>query len=385
MNKYNFDEIANRINSDSHKYIEGEKILPVWVADMDFHVLPEIKDAIKERADIDAYGYVEINEEYFTSFINFFDRHHGIRFDKEDLIFSTGVVASIDSIFKHYLNKKDKVLMLTPIYHTFFSCISNNGLDVVELPLDFNDNHYSINTKKIEEVIKKEHIKCLLFCNPHNPVGLIYTKDELNEVARICYENNVLLISDEIHGELVDPGYKYTPIFKVNSKYWDNIITLTSPSKCFNLAGLHTSFIIVKNKIKAQELQSFVYSDDIGEPNYFGPYASIAAYSKGDEWLKEVNAYIATNKEYVYKYIKENIPKISVVITPATYLMWINIDDLCINSGEFTKKLKEAGLWVSPGTQFRGNGDKFIRLNVATSLTNVMEACNLLDTFIKNL
>ena len=385
MNKYNFDELVNRYNSSSSKYSEGKEVLPMWVADMDFHVLPEIKEAIIARANIDAYGYTDNSEEYFSSFIDFFKRHHDIDIKRDEVIFSTGVVASIDSIFKHLFKPHDKVLMLTPIYHTFFNCVKNNNLDLVELELDYKDLTYSLNIKRIEEVIKKEGIKAFLFCNPHNPVGLIYKTEELNEIARICKENNVLLISDEIHGELVDPGLTYYPMLGVNEAYLDNIITLTAPSKIFNLAGLHSSFIITTNSELKVKLQDAVYHDDIGEPNFFSDVASVAAYKYGDEWLKELNEYLYNNKVIVYRYIKENLKELDVVNTPATYLMWIDVSKVTDNSEEFASRLKdEVGLWVSPGSQFRGNGRKFIRLNVATSKTNVIDALSRLTRFIRS-
>lgn len=385
MNKYNFDDLVNRYNSSSSKYSEGKEVLPMWVADMDFHVLPEIKEAIIQRANIDAYGYTDSSEEYFISFINFFKRHHNIDIKRDEVFFSTGVVASIDSIFKHLFKPGDKVLMLTPIYHTFFNCIKNNGLELVELELDYQNLVYSLNIKRIEEVIKKEGIKVFLFCNPHNPVGLIYKTEELNEIARICKENNVLLISDEIHGELVDPGLTYYPMLGVNEAYLDNVITLTAPSKIFNLAGLHSSFIITTNNDLKIKLQDEVYHDDIGEPNFFSDAASVAAYTYGDEWLKELNEYLYNNKTYVYRYIKESLKELDIVDTPATYLMWIDVSKVTDNSEEFASRLKnEVGLWVSPGSQFRGNGRKFIRLNVATSKANVIDALARLTRFIRS-
>lgn len=381
--KYNFDNVVNRVNTGSLKYSEGPNVLPMWVADMDFHVLPEIKESILKTAEVDAYGYKETMDDYFKAYQSFYKRRHNVYFEVEDSIFSLGVVASIDSIFRHHLKKSDKVLVFTPVYHIFFHCIDNNGLKMVELSLKYEDHKYSLDLNEVEKVIKNEDIKALLLCNPNNPTGNIYTLEELNTLAKLCFENDVLLISDEIHGEIVDNDTKYNPILKADTKYLTNVVALYSGSKVFNIAGLQSSLIVTKNKKLRESIQDGVYKDDIGEPNYFAVNANIAAFTRSDDYIYELNDYIFENKKYVEEFLNENLPHLIYIKTKATYLLWVDISYYSNDSVKFAIDLKrKTGLYVSNGTQFKGNGNNFIRINVATSLANVKLAMNKLKDYI---
>lgn len=385
MNKYNFDITVNRLNSGSLKYKDGPDVLPMWVADMDFEVLPEIKESIIKSAEIDAYGYKDTPEEYFKAYQSFYKRRHGLHFEIDDCIFSLGVVASIDSIFRHLFKKGDNVLVFTPVYHVFFNCINNNDLNLIELPLKYENNQYSLLLNDVEKVIKEKDIKVLLLCNPNNPTGNIYSLEDLNFLADLCYKNNILLISDEIHGEIVDNDTKYNPILKVDEKYHPNIISLFSGSKVFNIAGLQSSLIVVKNKELKDKIQDGVYKDDIGEPNYFATNANIEAFNKGDEYIKELNDYLYHNKKYVEEFIKNKLPNLKYIKTKATYLLWIDISYYSNDSIKFVNSLKaKAGLFLSNGTQFKGNGNSFVRMNVATSLNNVKLAMSKLFDFLNS-
>ena len=383
MNKYNFDKVVNRLNSGSIKYQDGPNVLPMWVADMDFEVLPEIKESILKSAEIDAYGYQDTSKEYFEAYKSFYHRRHNINFEIDDCIFSTGVVASIDSIFRHLFSKGDNVLVFTPVYHIFFNCINNNGLNLIELPLEYKNNYYSLDLNKVKKTIVEKDIKVLLLCNPNNPTGNIYSLAELTFLAEICRENNVLLISDEIHGEIVDNDTKYNPILSIDEKYHSGIISLFSGSKVFNIAGLHSSIIVVKNKDLKDKIQDGVYKDDIGEPNYFAVNANIAAFTKGDEYIKELNDYLYQNKKYVEDFIENKLPNLKYIKTKATYLLWIDISYYSNDSKRFADELKaKTGLYLSDGAQFRGNGNNFVRMNIATSLDNVKLAMSKLFEFL---
>ena len=386
MNKYNFDELASRYNTCSTKYSEGEGILPMWVADMDFKVLPEIEEAIINRARIGAYGYTDVPSSYFKAYKDFYYRHHHISFEIEECIYATGIVAAIDSIFKNILNKGDKVLLLTPIYHIFFNCLKNNGLELVEQIFDYDGLSFSIDYKLLEENIKNRGIKAFLLCNPHNPNGYIFSKEELNNIAKMCYENNVLLLSDEIHGEIVDPGYTYHSILEIDPIYQQNVVALFAGGKVFNIAGLHSACLVVKNKELRERIQDGVYHDDIGEPNFFSCDANIAAFNNGDEWIKELNEYLLINKNYLYSFIKERLPHLKCLPSRATYLLWIDISYYSSSSELFAKEIKEKyGLWISSGHVFGGNGNSFIRINIATSLANVKLAMEKLEQYCKSI
>ena len=384
MGKYNFDKIADRRNIDSIKYQSQGDILPMWVADMDFYVLPEITKAIKDKADLSCFGYVDILDGYFDAYASWYKRKYDLDIPKEYFVFSLGVVASIDSIFKHLLAKGDKVMMFSPIYHTFYHCIEHNELTLQDYPLiyDEDEHQYHIDLEHLEENL--DGVKLLLLCNPHNPVGHIYSLDELNKIAGICAKKGIYLVSDEIHFDITDIDTRCHSILEVDKKYLDRVIALTAPSKAFNLASIQSSVAIVPNKELREKIQSYVYMDDVGEPNYFSCVASIAAYNNGLDWNIEMREYIQNNKLYLSNYLKEHLPHIHLVNSKALYLSWLDISYYSSHSDIFAKELKEkVGLWVSPGTQFGGNGNKFLRVNLATSLDNVKDACKRLERFIK--
>ena len=381
MGKYNFNKIINRYNKQSHKYDGiGEDVLPMWVADMDFECFDGITNAIENRLKTPCYGYTAVPKEFFSAYVNYWKRHYSVNFTEEECVFSTGVVASIDSIFRHLIKPSSKVVVQSPVYHTFFHCISNNGLGVVENKLVYENGDYHIDFADLEKSLKQDDVTVMIFCNPHNPTGYLFNEEEVNEIARLCYENNVLLVSDEIHSEIRDPGYNYCSSLKAE-KYIDNIIVLLAGSKCFNIAGLHSSIAVIKNKELRDKFQEAVYHDDVGECNYFACDANIAALNDGDQWLDEMNEYVFKNKQYVIDlFRKENI---NVIAGHATYLVWIDLSEYTDDSEKFCDELKkEVGLWLSSGKDFYGNGQYFVRMNVATSFDNVVDGCNRLLKFI---
>ena len=381
MNKYNFDEIVDRFNSGSYKWDVKNGELPMWVADMDFHVLRQIKDTIKQRLDIDAYGYCECPAEYSESYRLWFRTKYHLDLDTKWMVFSSGVVASIDSILKHLVPKGSGVIVQTPVYHVFYHCIENNEMKVVENKLIY-DKNYKIDFQQFELLIKDENNRAMILCNPHNPVGRVWTREELKKIADLCEKHNVLLISDEIHCDITEPGVKYTSIYEVTK----NAIMLVSPSKTFNIAGLHASVAICANDELREKMKKGFGQDDIGEPNYIAPYATIAAYVNGLFWVEEMCKYVFDNKKYIQKFLNKELPDIHLIDNQATYLLWIDISKYSHNSVAFTKDLREkTGLFVSPGSQFGSGGEGFIRINVATSLANVKDACERLKYYIKNL
>ena len=381
MGKYNFDEIVERHHTGSYKWDVKDNELPMWIADMDFHVLPEIKGAIIQRACVDAYGYAKCPDEYFESYKEFVKRNYDLSLDTKWMVFSSGVVASIDSILKHKVPKGSGVVIMTPVYHVFFHCIENNEMKVVECPLVY-DGSYRIDFNHLEELLKDKNNKCLLLCNPHNPIGRCWNENELKQIVDLCDQYHVLLVSDEIHGDITKPGVSYTPIYKVTH----NAIALVAPSKTFNIAGLHSSLAIIADDELRNDVEAGFGHDDIGEPNYIAGSASIAAYQYGDEWVKEMRNYIFNNKEYIKNFLRKELPELKLIDNDATYLLWIDVSKYTNDSQRFTGELrKETGLFVSPGKQFGTGGEGFIRVNIATSLNNVKDACNRLQKYIKTL
>ena len=383
MNKYNFDIIADRYNKNSVKYGNDTNVLPMWVADMDFEVLPEITDAIVSKAKEACYGYTELSNEFFEAYINFYKRHHNIDFKVEDCVFATGIVGAIDSIFKHLLNKGDKVIIQTPVYPVFANCIRNNGLVILENKLKYENGSYQIDYDNLEKIIKEEDPAALLLCNPHNPTGYIYSLDELNRIIKLCKENNVLLLSDEIHGEICSPNYKYHSILEAS--YYSKSVTLLSGGKVFNIAGIQSSCLVIKDKELRDAVQNAVYHDDIGEPNFFAEAVNVAAFNNGDEWIEELNAYIDNNKQYFYEFILKELPNLKVIRSNATYLLWVDVSGYTNDSDELIKDLiNTVSLRLSSGKSFLGNGDTFVRINLATSLDNVKDGCLRLKKYFEN-
>lgn len=380
--KYNFDKIVNRYQSSSAKWDVKNNELPMWVADMDFEVLPEIISAINERNKIPAFGYIECPREYFLSYQSWWKRNHDVDISLESMIFCTGVVAAIDSIFKHLLPKGSNVVIQSPVYHVFYNCIRNNGLGILENKIIYKNRSYFIDFEDLETKLKDENTKALLLCNPHNPIGRIWNRDELQKVADLCHKYDVLIVSDEIHCDITKPGVKYNSILSV----CDDAVTLLSPTKVFNVAGIQASCIVARNKIVHDQIERGVGQDDVGEPNYFSPFATIAAFTYGDEWVKQMNEYVFKNKEYIQNFIKKELPNLYLVDNDATYLLWLDISHYSKDSLRFANELRrETGLFVSPGKQFGCGGEGFLRINVATSLDNVKDACERLKKYVKTL
>ena len=379
--KYNFDKIVDRRKTNSIKW--GGKFnneLEMWIADMDFAVLPEIKNAILKKVEKDAYGYCYPTEEYFKSYISWFKSHHNLVIDKDWMIFSTGVVASIDTILKRVAKPGEEVVMFTPIYNVFFNCIRNNGLETLPCSLLYENGKYAIHWSKLEELLQRSTVKVLLLCNPHNPCGVIFSKEDLIRLCELCYKNNVLIISDEIHCDITDPKKEYVPILSCST---EDIIALVSPTKAFNLAGIQTSVIIIPDSVLKDTIERGIGADDNGDPNTFAIEAAIAAYKYGDEWNKQVREYIFKNKTYVKRFLSKEIPGLEVRGGDATYLMWVNIGEYSKDSEEFVHKLQEeTGLHLAAGSIYGSEGNTFVRINVATSLENVKDCCRRLKAFL---
>ena len=377
--KYNFDKTANRLNTSSIKWDVKDNELPMWVADMDFMAIPEIQEAIVNATKDGAYGYTYPTTDFFESYQYWWNKRHHINIPTSWMIFASGVVSALDSIIRSLTKENDGILLLTPVYHAFFNIIRNNHRTVVTSTL-LESNDYSIDYDDVKNKIKNCNVKAIIFCNPHNPVGRIWGKDEIEELINICDKYGVYFISDEIHCDITDPGYEYCPALSVK----DTVITCLSPGKAFNLAGIHSSVTVVKNEEIRNKLQEAFYHDDIGEPNYFAIPVNIAAYTKGERYVDELNDYLYQNKQYVSSFIENNLSQLRLVKGHATYLLWIDISALKIRSDVFTDELrKETGLILSPGNQFGDGGAYYLRMNVATSLDNVKDAMNRLKDFIE--
>lgn len=366
MSKYNFDELTNRRNTNSVKWNVEEDKLPMWIADMDFKTAPEIQATLEARVASGIYGYTEPGDDWYEAYINFFEERHHFMIAKDWLVFSAGVVPTISSTVRKLTSVGDNVVVLSPVYNIFYNSIINNQRNILQVPLLYKENEYSIDWENLEIALKDKKTTLLIFCNPANPISKIWSREELERLGKLCEENSVPVLSDEIHCELVRPGKEYIPFASVNETNLYNSIMAIAPTKTFNLAGIQTSAIVIANPELRKKVVRQINTDEVAEPNVFSCPAAIAAFNEGKEWLDELREYLFSNRDYVKAYLENNIPELTLVDGDATYLLWINIDKLNTNSEEFTSFLKEeANLIVNEGKEYGGNGDHFIRLNVA--------------------
>ena len=302
---YDFDKIVERLNTYSEKWNCDKDTRPMWVADMDFDIAPAIKDAIYKRLDQGALGYSYVSDDLFNSYINFWKRHHNTLIKKEWLIFSTGVVASISSVVRSITNVGDNVLIMSPVYNIFYNSIINNKRVVVSSDLVYENGAYHIDFCDLEEKLKNPKTTLLILCNPHNPIGKIWTKDELEKIGHLAKINNVTILSDEIHCDIVRQNHSCTSFLSLNEECKNNSITTIAPSKCFNIAGLNSSMIVVPNETLYKKVSRGLNTDECAEPNAFANIATIAAFNECDDWLQELNHYLDENIKIFNDFIKK--------------------------------------------------------------------------------
>lgn len=373
---YNFDKCADRKNTSSLKWMYDD-VLPMWVADMDFDTLDVVKDVIKKRCDLGALGYTNTPLEYFIAFKDFWKRHHNVDIDTNSMIFSTGVVPAISSIVRKLTNIGDKILVITPTYNIFFNSIINNQRIPIEVDLYLDNNEYKLDFNDFENKIKSG-IKMLILCNPQNPVGKIWSKDELIKISKICKDNNVIILSDEIHSDIVNPGKEYNSLLLIDDNKDNNVICV-SASKCFNLAGLQGACVIVENEELRKKVNRGLNTDEVAEGNVFVYDAFIAALNNGDKWLSEMNDYVYNNKLYLKEFLDKNIKEFKYNIADSLYLAWVDVSDLCEDGLFLCNYLKDnAKVYFSYGEEYGKNFKGFIRINLATSINNVKEGLNRL-------
>ena len=379
--KCNFDEIVPRRGTNSYKWdtAKEENVLPMWVADMDFRAAPVIVEALRRRVEHGIFGYARVPNTYYEAVINWFDRRHTWQIEKEWIIYTTGVVPALSAIIKALTSPQDKVLVQTPVYNCFFSSIRNNGCEVVTNPLIYRDGTYQIDFDDLEKKAVDPSVKLLLLCNPHNPVGRVWTKQELNRIGEICLRNDVWVIADEIHCELVYPGYTYIPFASISPEFLMRSVTCVSPSKAFNLAGLQIANIVCADADLHIKIDKAININEVCDVNPFGIEALIAAYNEGKEWLEELKHYLWENYNYLKAYFSENLPQFPVTMLEGTYLVWVDCSVLKRSSIEIVHTLlyKEK-LQVNNGSLYGKDGEGFIRINIACPRQVLIDGLNRL-------
>jgi len=389
--KYNFDKFIDRSDSYAVKYDEREKnfgtsdLIPLWIADMDFETAKPIKDAVLKRAEQGIYGYTSKPDSYFQAFCDWQKKRNNWVVNKKSVSFSPGVVPSLSVIVREFTNADDKVLIQTPVYPEFYDVVEAWDRTVIESQLIEKDGIYSIDFVDFEEKLKQGP-KLFILCNPQNPVGRVWTREELTKIANLCLKYNVLIASDEIHSDLMLWGNKHIPTATISKEVSDITITCTSCSKTFNLAGLQASFAVFPNEEAKEKFDRFWKNLEIHRNNCFSLVALQAAYMEGEEWLEQLIPYIEGNIEFIGEYCKNNIPQIKPSKPESTYLVWLDCRDLGMNDDELKNfMVHKAKLGLNSGNGFCRSLEGFMRLNVACPRSVLEKAMRQLDEAVKNL
>ena len=382
---YDFDRMTDRWGTLSYKWDIKDGELPMWVADMDFETAPAVKAAVVKKAEEGIYGYSTTPDELFSAVSGFFGRRHGFAFPTEWMVYSNGVVAAISSAVRRLTHPNECVLIQAPVYNIFYNCILNNGRRVLSSDLVYENGEYSIDFEDLEEKLSRDETTLFILCNPHNPVGKLWSRDELFRIAELCDKYGVTVLSDEIHCDFVKPGLSYTPFASVSDRAAEISVSCLSGSKTFNIAGLQSAIVAVKNKQLRYRIFRGLNNDEIGEPNVFSVSANIAAFSESDDWVDGLVSYVFENKRLACEYIKGRISSVSAAFSDATYLLWIDISKLSNNSSEFAGELrKKTGLYVSSGEGYGECGRTFVRMNLATQRERVMDGLERLRAFCES-
>lgn len=368
---YDFDKIISRRGTNCVKWDEftDPDIIPLWVADMDFETAPSVQQALMKRMQHSCFGYTLVPESYYNATIQWFQHRHGWSIERPSFIYTSGVVPAISAIIKAVTSPGDKVLVQTPVYNCFFSSIRNNGCTLAENPLKMEGNRYEVDWQDFEAKCAAPSVKVFLLCNPHNPAGRVWTRQELVQMGNICLKHGVFVISDEIHCEFVMPGHTYTPFASISEDFAMNCAVCLSPSKAFNIAGLQIANIIVKNEKVRKRVDKAININEVCDVNPFGVIALQAAYSaEGEEWLNQLCHYISDNYLMACQLFTEALPQCPVTTLEGTYLMWMDIRATGKTSRQVTDHLlRKAKVYVNCGTMYgEATGEGYIRINLAT-------------------
>ncbi|MEG1020784.1 MAG: MalY/PatB family protein [Myroides sp.] len=381
--QYNFDEVIDRRGTNSVKWdLCAPNVLPMWVADMDFKTTPVITESLQKIISTGIYGYSLIPDAFYESVISWWVKQHNFTIQKEWLLATTGVLPSLSAIIRTFVKPGENVILQTPVYNHFFSTLENCGCTVLQNDLLYDDGIYSINFEDLENKVADPQTKLLLLSNPHNPIGRVYERAELEKICQICSKYNVMVVSDEIHSDLVFEPKKHIPFIEVSSQYNLDAVSCGSPCKTFNMSGLPISYVVSQNKELLDKVQQTLDMQDTLYPNIVAVNALIAAYSHGDVWVKDLKSYLVENYKYVIDFCNENLPQIKVIPLNATYLVWLDFSFLNQNATQLSQMLmEEEKLWLNAGTMYGTSGEGFLRMNIACPRVLLIEGLERLKTF----
>ena len=391
--KYNFNEKIDRSENHSAKWAEMEMkfgrsdLIPMWVADMDIKAAPEIVESMKKKVEQEIFGYVYRPDSYYKTATEWLKKRFGYEISPNSLIHSPGVVPSMSILVKMLTKTTDKILIQTPVYPPFASAVKDNGRELVENPLIKDESgYYTIDFEDLEKKLSLDEVKLFILCNPHNPVGRVWKKEELLKMGELCKKYNVRILADEIWRDLIMPGYKHTPMASISKDIEDITITLFSPTKSFNLAGLQASFATFPRAEERKEFDNILGQMDVKRNNPFSLVAFETAYEKCEDWLEELILHIDGNMQYVVDFVNERLPEIKVVKPEGTYLMWLDFNGTKISQDKIQEFLiNKAKVAMNDGGSFGSNGKGFARMNVACPRYMVEEAMERIEKALKNL
>ena len=380
--KYNFDELIERRGTNCVKWDESPspEVIPLWVADMDFRVAPAIQKALQQRVEHGVFGYNIVPESYYKAVISWFHRRHQWDIQRSWILYTTAVVPAMSCVIKALTMPGEKVLILSPAYNCFFSSIKNNGCEVLESPLKAVGDTFEVDFDDFESKCADEKTTLFLFCNPHNPSGRVWTKEELQRMYDICKRHGVKVASDEIHCELIMPGHEFVPFGTIT----DDGVVMNSPSKNFNTAGLQIANIICSHPSWRRRIDRAININEVCDVNPFGIVALQAAYNESEDWIDELNQYLWGNYQLLCDFIGENIPQWKVCRLEGTYLPWVDISAMGITSQELCDQLlAEAKVWINPGTMYGPQtGEGYVRFNIAIQRSRLLDALQRIKKYL---
>ncbi len=381
---YDFDKIVSRENTNCAKWDAVEKgLLPMWVADMDFQSPPEVMMALQERAQHGVFGYSSGYGDWFEVLIQWMRKRYGWAPQREWISTSPGVVAALFMLVRALTEPGDRIIIQPPVYRPFYYVARSNGCELLENPLYFDGNKHRMDLEQLRQKVDSR-VKLMILCSPHNPIGRVWSREELLALGQFCLEHEITIISDEIHSDLVLPGYKHTVLASVSKELEQNMIVCNAPSKTFNIAGIPASNVIIANENLRSAYRWVLRESGLALPNVFAVTAVEAAYTYGEAWLDELLLYLEENYRLAAGYLAERIPEIKLVEPEGTYLLWLDCRSLGLNDEELDRFIKEkAKLLLEPGTIFGTGGSGFQRMNIACPRSRLLEALQRLEKAVR--
>lgn len=368
------------------RFIGEDGILAMWVADMDFRCPEPVIDALIARAQHGIYGYTAPGAAFYDSVIHWMEKRQGWKVEPEWICVTPGVVPALNMLVQSFAASGDQVLVQPPVYYPFYMAVENNNASLVTNPLIYQDRRYRMDFEDLEQKVSNPRVKMAILCSPHNPVGRVWTRDELVRFGQICLENDVLVVSDEIHGDLIYEGFSFVPYAGISPEFAQGAVICTAPSKTFNLAGLHTSCIIIPDDELRSRFKQTLLSNGLFGINSFGVVALQAAYDEGEEWLEQILSYLKGNYEYLESYLAKHIPQVKVVKPEGTYLVWLDCKELGLSSEAMSAFfMEDARVYLDDGTMFGEQGDGFERINIACPRSILVEALERIRQAIADL